>query len=694
MPEAELFRDALGIPHLRADDELDLAFAQGRVTAIDRAWQIEVERWRAECALAAHIGVAGLEWDRFAARSRLPDTARRAYASLGQDDRAWVDAYVAGVNVGLEQGRSLNPEFEALDALPGRGPERNPWPNWAPIGVFLVAHVLYATFPNVLWRAHVAATLGETALAHFDTHAGAEGGSNAWALHGDRTASGAPLLAGDPHRLLELPGVYQQVRLACDAYDVVGFTFPGVPGVQHYGHTGRAAWGITNAMAHSQQVFRERLRGDGGDVEALGPQGWEPADAATVEIRVRGADPVHVRSIETRRGTVVVDDAAGFLSLRQPMRVTGDVGISAFRRLMHAQTARDIAAAFEGWVDPVNRVLAADRSGTVLRLTAGIVPVVPFEQRWLPLDAAAADPAPFGSLPAPEVVARYVADANERPTGRPGHDVGDSYASSARAERITELLEPLKAATVDDLSALHADTLSFPALALVARLRRARCRAPLSPAASRLADLLEAWDGRMASESEAAGAFAKWRWALTLRLTRHPGLAPLSEPHGMGPIFDPWLLVPMRIANALASLLDAQELGIDGDAELLAALESVADEPAEAWGERHRLHPLHILADVTPGQAPSVPAITLDGDADTVLATVSVPGLTDRVHTASVTRWIWDLADRESSRWNVPFGSSGVPGSPHFADQLGDWQAARTSRIVTDWARLRRVPWP
>ncbi len=119
------------------------------------------------------------------------------------------------------------------------------------LGVFLVAHVLFSGFGHVLWRDHVARTLRAavarsrpdvttaTVLDLLAADGGPGSGSNAWALAGARTRAGAPLLAGDPHRLLELPGVYQQVRLACDAYDVVGLAFPGVPGSRTSGTRAR-----------------------------------------------------------------------------------------------------------------------------------------------------------------------------------------------------------------------------------------------------------------------------------------------------------------------------------------------------------------------------------------------------------------------------------------------------------------------
>jgi len=136
--------------------------------------------------------------------------------------------------------------------------------------VLAVQHALFGAFPSKLWRQHVAATLGEEAVGLLGRETPHDSGSNAWALTGDRTATGAPLVAGDPHRVLESPNVYQQVHLVCDdpddAFDVVGLAFPGVPGVQHFGHAGPVAWAVTNAMADDQDLFVEHLRRDGDRV--------------------------------------------------------------------------------------------------------------------------------------------------------------------------------------------------------------------------------------------------------------------------------------------------------------------------------------------------------------------------------------------------------------------------------------------
>jgi penicillin amidase len=691
---AELFRDDWGVPHLRADDELELADAQGRVTALDRAWQIESDRWRAEGRLAEHVGPSGLEWDRFARRTRIVDTARRAYDRLSSEDRAWVDAYVAGVNAALPAARRHAPEFATVARIPGDDPAPTPWESWVPLAIMLANHILFSNLPSLLWRGHASAIGADARVFAAEPDPGS--GSNAWAIHGSRTESGSPILAGDPHRVLQLPGVYQQIRLACPAYDVVGLAFPGVPGIPHFGHTGSAAWGITNAVAHGTDVFRERLRRTDGGIEALGPDGWEGAAAGIERVAVRGAGPVDVEVIETRRGPVIADHDGDAVSIRYASRAGRDLGFAALRPLLRARSADDVAAAFRAWVDPVNRVLAADRTGRVLRFTAGRVPERSAAGWRLPLDAetARAD-AGWVRLPDPEVVDELAVDANERPN-RPGHELGAGFGSDHRARRIRELLTgPTPPRSAADLGVIWYDVRAGTAAPLLGRLRAGL--GDLSPAAAALRDRLLAWDREMSADSTGAAEYTAWRSAVVTRIAALPRLAPLARPSGYGPVADPWFSVRARVAGALAAILDGGLAGLDVDAELRAALERVADDPPRTWGDTHRLLTIHLLdavPEVAADAVPAVPGIPLDGDSDCVRWTGSVPGITDLATRGSVARWAWDLGDRRRSRWIVPCGASGDPRDPHFADQLPLWAGERTIEIVTDWDSLRRAPLP
>ncbi|MBP2581289.1 penicillin amidase [Streptomyces sp. PvR006] len=717
----EVYRDAWGVPHLRAADQDELAFAQGRVTARDRAWQLEVERHRAQGTTAAFLGAAEIGWDTFARRSRLADTARRCFERLEREDAAtaaWVRAYVDGVNDGLAEGAARAPEFAETGLAPGR------WEPWTPLAVWLTTHILFAGFPTKLWREEVARRLGEEWTELFATDGPGTSGSNGWLVAGGRTASGAALVAGDPHRFIEAPGVYQQIRLACPAYDVVGIAVPGIPGLAHFGHTGPVAWGITNAMSDYQDLYRERLRRlpDGG-VEAYGPEGWRPATTHTETIEVAGGEPVAVEVVETDRGPVIIgvddeqdarehdsreqdardqDSAWEAVALRYPPRVTGQLGFEVLPALLRARTVADVDTTLDGWVEPVNVVLAADTDGGLLHRVAGLVPVrhrtnaLRIVPAWDPAHAWADAPAP---LPRAEVDGHAVM-ANARGLAAP---LGIEFAPPHRADRIDALLGASADWTPEGIAAVHRDTDNRSAARLLAAVARVGAggsgqagsgpspagprTADLSPAASAVRDRLLAWDRRMDAESADAGLYAAVRGAVVRRLAAHEAFAALREPAPYPEVFRPWLALGPRVAYALETLLVAGPVpAADVDRIVREALDEVAaGEPPAAWGVTHRLAPWQALPDPDDAQWPG-----LGGDHDCVLSTSSVPGWTDRSARASAARYVWDLADRERSGWIVPFGASGVPGDPHHRDQLPLWLRGELAPVTTDWQNLTK----
>ncbi|MGW1296594.1 GNAT family N-acetyltransferase [Streptomyces sp. NPDC002533] len=710
----DVFRDDWGIPHLRAADALTLARAQGHATALDRAWQLETERHRVLGTSASRLGAEAVDWDRFVRRARIADTARRCFDRLAPETAAWVTAYVDGVNEGLAEGAAQAPEFAATGLAPGR------WEPWTPLGVWLSTHILFAGFPTKLWREEVARRLGEDRMTLFATDGPGTAGSNGWLLTGARTATGAPIVAGDPHRFIEDPGVYQQIRLACPEFDVVGLAVPGIPGIAHFGHTGHVAWAITNAMADYQDLYRERLRRtpDGG-VEALGPDGWYRAHAHTETIEVAGAEPEQVEVIETDRGPVIIGDVDEgetaddtFISLRYPPRVTGELGFDALPALLRARTVADVDTALDRWVEPVNVVLAADTAGSTLHRVAGHVPVRPYANRLRVVPAE--DPAyawregEAVPLPRTEVDGSDGSDgiavmANERGLAAP---LGVEFAPPHRARRIRELLGAHTGWTSGAQAAVHTDT----RLASSRRLLSLLAWAPsLGPAAERLRDRLLRWDRHMDADSTDATLYARLRTDVVHRLAAHPALKGVTgeddpwRSTAYPALFRPWLAAVPRIGYALESLLTVGLLPYEDRLALVAAsAEAVAaaaeETPPAPWGELHRLSPWQALPDLAPegpGDSGDSDAEAIRpgvaGDHDCVLSTSSVPGVTDLFARGPAARYVWDLARREDSRWAVPFGASGVPGSAHRRDQTPLWVRGELAPVVTDWNLLHRT---
>ena len=606
---ARIHRDAYGVPHVVAGDVLDLARGQGEATAQDRPEQLDALRRAIDGPLARRVGTA--------------DLARRAHARLGPETAAFVAAYVDGVNAVLADR----------------------WEPWTPLAVFRVHHLLFGNLVGKLWTARARAVLGED--ARLLTREGPlSGGSNAWAVGGDRTASGLPLVGGDPHRALESPSVYLQVRLTCDELDVAGLAFAGVPGVQHFAHAGDVAWAITNGMGDYEDVYAERLRRTAAGVEALGPDGWEPVEEGDGWVR-------------TRRGPVFADG----LSLRTPSDVLADLGFDAFLPLLRSRSAADVMAALDGWVEPVNNVIAADRGGDVLFRVAGRVPVRSEANR---LGVADPSSAWTGWVEMPVVTVPpdgQVVTANDR-RGPESAAIGVDFAPPHRAARIHALLDGRTGLTVEDFAEIHRDTLLLPVPAFQAFLRGL----PAGP----VRDEILAWDGRMDADSSGAAAFAAWRSALTRRVAAEPVLAPLAEPIVDDPELTPWLTVAGRVGLALEALVEARTpFGIDLAALATAALDDAAGHPP-TWGATHVVAPV----------GRPVPALPLSGDIDCVRCTSSLPGVTDACARASVARYVWDLAG--GGGWVVPFGAA--EHGDHRVDQRPAWAAGELVPVFSNQA--------
>ncbi|MFT4200461.1 penicillin acylase family protein [Gordonia sp. (in: high G+C Gram-positive bacteria)] len=742
--EHETIRDEWGIPHVWGQTPADALYGQGRACAQDRAWQIEFLRLRAEGRTAEAFGRGAVEWDRFARRSGMDRSARAVYDRSSPRTRELLDAYTAGVNSALD---TTAPELDELDHRPA------PWQPWTPIAVFLMHHILFGRFTTKLWRVQLARAFNRDGLTMFDFEGGlsadapdlpdeefidalladfaeraqnpaeraqnpaerahpgdALSGSNAWGVTAAHTATGGALIAGDPHRFLELPGIYLQCQLGCPEFDVVGFAFAGVPALPHFAHARHVAWAITNAMGDYQDLYREKLGRDGAAVTALTPDGVQAAQSWTETIVVRDGQDVDVEIVVTDNGPVILGgpDDAYAVSLRSPMLADAEgFGFDAVLDLLFADSIADVEEALETWSEPVNRIVIADDRGHVHRQVVGAMPRRASENYWLPVPgwderyrwggyhaASIADEGFDGA------VADYAVIANQRITDCPRlQPVTTEAVGPTRARRITALLDSRDDVSVDDCTAIHRDV-ELDDAALVLQLLEPLDG--LGEDARRLRERLVAWDRTMAADSVDAYLFAALRTRLVAKLAGHEAVAKLSAPHGFSPILDPWFVPLPRIAAALGTVLDRlRTLGVDIPALVAASLDEVAQATqggaaAPTWGEHHRFAPIHgfdlmgaspahpeLSARVRPDRAP------LGGDAECVFANAGAVGADDQCRTGSAARYVWDLADRDNGRWIVPMGVDGDPAAPHFQDQLPLWAVGDTIPIVSDWTVLR-----
>src|SRR5699024_338102 len=130
-------------------------------------------------------------------------------------------------------------------------------------------------------------------------------GSNNWVIGGDKTASGKPLLADDPHLGLSTPSIWYEMSLEADDINVAGVIFAGVPGII-LGHNENIAWGVTNTGPDVQQLFIEKQNPD-KENEFLYDDEWEQAEVIPEPIQVKGEDTIEYEVVETRHGPIISD---------------------------------------------------------------------------------------------------------------------------------------------------------------------------------------------------------------------------------------------------------------------------------------------------------------------------------------------------------------------------------------------------
>jgi penicillin amidase len=753
--EITVLRDAWSIPHIYAASVEDALFGLGFVHAQDRLWQMEMNRRIGAGRLAELLGPRALETDKFLRTLGVRRAAQASLEGLDGETRDALDAYAAGVNAFLATSPVLPPEFWLLRVEP------QPWlpvdsvawtkmmawdlgGNWknevlrmrlakdyslARINEFLPPYPGEAP-PRIqdlkeLYRALGVDTVrlaqaAENMAAQTSSYLIEGAGSNNWVVSGERTASGKPLLANDPHLGLTAPPVWYFAHLVAPGLNAIGATLPGVPAIV-LGRNQRIAWGFTNTGPDVQDLYIEKLEGDG---KYLAPDGPRSFETLRETIRVRGAQDVELTVRRTRHGPVIseVSQSAGAVTPRGHVLAFSwtalakdDRTMQSALKLARAGDWRAFLTAAEDFHAPQQNMVYADVDGNIGFIAAGRVPL-----RKPDNDLKGLAPAPgwlakydwdgylpFGALP--RVLnprAGRIVTANHKivPPDYP-HYITAEWQPPYRAERIGALLEAEPRHSVASFARMQADAASLAVRELLPHFKATR---PRSEAARRALARLAAWDGTMAKNlPEPLIVVAWWR-----ELTRAIYADELGDAFRLN-----WRPRALFVANVLADR-DGQSRWCDDVntparetcAEMLAlSLEAALADLRDRFGDdldrwrwgaahtaRHEHRPLGRQAWLAPLFDITVPSA---GDAYTVNVGRSdffndAEPFANR-HSASL-RAIYDLSDLDKSLFIHSGGQSGNPLSPHYAAFSEAWAKSeyipmRTDRAAIEAGRVNKL---
>jgi penicillin amidase len=738
----EIRRDRWGVPHITAGSRHDLWFGEGFCHGQDRLWQIDLYRRIGSGRLSEIAGRPGLQTDRFMRTLGLRRVAEREAAALEPGLHSELEALCAGVNAAagdrqppmelqllrldfepftpadaltltklLSFGLSTNWERELLRAEMTRelGPELTArldptYPRGNPV----------VLTPAVPWEgdglslaeqiAKVRNTIGLTVEAT---------GSNNWAVSGSRSATGGPLMAGDPHLPPSMPGIVYQVGLQVGDRYCRGASLAGLPGVM-MGQNNDVAWSFTNAMADVMDLYIERIDGDTFEFE--GDQ--QPLTTLEEEIVVKGrSEPERLVVRETRHGPIVNEalraDAAEPLALR--FAVLDSPGITeANVSALDFGSGPELVEALADHAHPVSNLVWADRHGSMGYKTVGRLPMRPGGCPDLPKPGWTAEHewdgwVPYDELPEARDPERgFLVTANNRiaPEDYPHHITSD-YLDGYRAQRIEELLEAEPEHDLESFEAMQTDMVSAPGLETARRLVRLRPRDQRERAAI---ERLRSWDGRMGPDSIAATIYQ----AFTLRLGREVTRAAIGDRD----LSERWLdradngfvahvTSPWRWQSHLLALWEEadedlvgrpwEELVLDALRGALDDLESRFGPNSDAWrwGKVHALVFAHALGAASPVLAGLLNRrLEVGGGQETVAQVGWDPNDPFTAIWAPCWRMVADPLRPERSRWQAFTGQSGHVGSPHYDDLQVDWVDGRTQPMAGEgpWQVLELLP--
>ncbi|MCX7315726.1 MAG: penicillin acylase family protein, partial [Hyphomicrobiales bacterium] len=131
-------------------------------------------------------------------------------------------------------------------------------------------------------------------------------GSNNWVIAPEKSTSGRPIMANDPHRTHSIPPLRYLAHLTAPGIDVIGAGEPVIPGVS-IGHNGHSAFGLTIFYSDQEDVYLYETKSDNPDLYRHNGV-WEAVESIDQTFEIAGY-PAQVLPLRfTRHGPVLHEE--------------------------------------------------------------------------------------------------------------------------------------------------------------------------------------------------------------------------------------------------------------------------------------------------------------------------------------------------------------------------------------------------
>lgn len=485
--EVNIHWDTYGVPHIYADDKHDLYYSLGYVHAQDRLWQMTLSQMAAEGRFAEHLGKSLLPYDKLQRTLGFWRTAQKIEQTLSDSTRAQIQSYADGVNAYIESHpKSLPIQFALADMQPIEWTVTHSialarlmawelnlaWKSeltYAYLSENLPQQKFSELLPNNNFISAVKSSDGSSSWAgslmpvlqkneELNKLLGKQGshvGSNAWAMSGKKSTTEMPVLAGDPHLGLDMPGKWYEAHLNVNGKNLSGATLAGAP-IVVLGQNDHLAWSLTNIMLDDTDFFQEAVNPDNPQQYVLdslaGDPLYEDFQIQKEVIKIKNADDTVFTRRLTNHGPVISDvyPAQDYVEDRViTMQWTGHEPsneVEALFTMNWAQSFEEFKKGARNFKVPGQNFIYADKAGNIAQMSLANIPIrnanpVMLRQGW--------DPAqnwqgyiPYEELPKIINPDRgWVANANTHPAdGDYPHYISIYWEPDARYNRIKQYL--------------------------------------------------------------------------------------------------------------------------------------------------------------------------------------------------------------------------------------------------------------
>ncbi|MCC5941945.1 MAG: penicillin acylase family protein, partial [Balneolaceae bacterium] len=480
----------------------------GYIHAQERLWQLTLSQLAAEGRFAEFLGEDLLPYDIHQRTLGFWETSKRIESEAPEHLLHLLQQYADGINHFVEKNRKNLPvEFSLLGVEPIE---------WTPTHSIAVSRLMawdqnmhwmseltYAylaenldpvllrqlipvyddSFPVMLSENHSNRAAQQT-MSFLETELdlrsmlsknGSPFGSNAWAVSGSITESGLPILAGDPHMGLSIPGFWYEMFVDSPDLRMAGATIPGAPFFV-LGQNDQFTWSMTNIMADDTDFFLESVHSSNPNeyvADSLSsPIQTLPFDERREIIHVKGSnDKLHV--VRTTQNGPIISDIHPNQELIDGKLVSlrwkgHDISheMWALYRLNRSQSMADFRNAVEQFQSPGMNFIYADRDDNIAIFTGAALPIrehnpLAFRHGWDP-SYQWSGTIPFDELPHvvnPE--SGFVAHANNKMhTDNYPHYISTFWEPPSRIQRIEQLLQAQDTLTTEHMQTMQFDVFS------------------------------------------------------------------------------------------------------------------------------------------------------------------------------------------------------------------------------------------